>query len=48
VIILAVKGSEGAMTFNPAPEAVIHAGDCLIVIGGDDQLKKVEALASTS
>lgn len=48
VIVLAVKGAEGAMTFNPAPDAVIHAGDCLIVIGGDDQLKKVEALASVA
>jgi K+/H+ antiporter YhaU regulatory subunit KhtT len=36
------------MTFNPAPEDVIHAGDCLIVIGGDDQLKKVEVLAGAS
>ncbi|HXJ16923.1 MAG TPA: potassium channel protein [Candidatus Polarisedimenticolia bacterium] len=48
VIVLAVKGAESAMTFNPAPEDVIHAGDCLIVIGGDDQLKKVEVLAGAS
>jgi voltage-gated potassium channel len=48
VIVLAVKGSEGAMTFNPAPDAVIRGGDCLIVVGGDEQLKKLEALASPS
>jgi voltage-gated potassium channel len=48
VIVLAVKGAEGAMTFNPAPDAVIRAGDCLIVIGGDNQLRKVEALASVA
>lgn len=45
VLVLAVKDAAGAMTFNPAPDAVIRAGDCLIVIGGDNQLRKVEALA---
>jgi voltage-gated potassium channel len=45
VIILAVKSAAGAMTFNPPQAAVIQSGDCLIVIGGDDQLKKLEALA---
>lgn len=45
VIVLAVKDSAGAMTFNPAPSARIRPGDCLIVIGGDAQLKKLETLA---
>jgi voltage-gated potassium channel len=48
VIVLAVKDASGAMTFNPAPSAVIHPGDCLIVIGGDAQLKKLEALAGAA
>jgi voltage-gated potassium channel len=48
VIVLAVKAAEGTMTFNPAPDTVIRAGDCLIVIGGDEQLKKLEALASAA
>jgi voltage-gated potassium channel len=46
VIVLAVKNSEGKMVFNPAEESIIRAGDCLIVIGGDDRLKKLEELAS--
>jgi voltage-gated potassium channel len=46
VIILGVKPAEGALLFNPAPEAVIRASDTLIVIGADTQLKKLEALAS--
>ena len=45
VIVLAVKNAEGKMVFNPAADSVIRAGDCLIVIGGDDRLKKLESLA---
>jgi voltage-gated potassium channel len=48
VIVLSVKSGEGTMTFNPPPETVIHADDCLIVIGGDEQLKKLEALAGAA
>jgi len=46
VIVLAVKNAEGKMAFNPAEDSIIRPGDCLIVIGGDDRLKKLEALAS--
>jgi voltage-gated potassium channel len=45
VIVLGMKAADGAMIFNPSPEAMIHARDYLIVIGGDTQLKKLEALA---
>lgn len=48
VIVLAVKDAAGAMTFNPAPTDLIHAGDCLIVIGGDAQLRKLESLAHST
>ncbi len=48
VIVLAVKDAAGAMTFNPSPAAQIRPGDCLIVIGGDAQLKKLEALAGAA
>ena len=48
VIVLAVKNVEGKMTFNPDADSIIRAGDCLIVIGGDDRLKKLEALANGS
>ena len=47
VIVLAVKDAEGKMVFNPPEDSVIRAGDCLIVIGGDDRLKKLEALANS-
>lgn len=46
VIILGVKPADGALLFNPAPETLIRSGDTLIVIGGDTQLKKLEALAA--
>jgi voltage-gated potassium channel len=46
VIVLAVKNSEGKMLFNPSQDSVISAGDCLIVIGGDEQVKKLEMLAN--
>jgi len=46
VIVLAVKNAEGKLAFNPAAESVIRAGDCLIVIGGDERLKKLESLAN--
>jgi voltage-gated potassium channel len=46
VIVLALRNSEGKMIFNPPPESVIHADDCLIVIGGDEQLRRLESLVS--
>ncbi len=46
VIVLALKTADGRMTFNPPPESVIQADDCLIVIGGDEQLRRLESLAS--
>lgn len=47
VIILGVKPADGALLFNPSPETPIRIGDTLIVIGGDAQLKRLEALASS-
>ncbi len=46
VIVLALKTADGTMTFNPPPESVIQADDCLIVIGGDEQLRRLESLAT--
>ena len=46
VIVLAVKGADGKMIFNPPPEAVIRADDCLIVIGGNEHLTRLQALAT--
>jgi voltage-gated potassium channel len=46
VIVLALKRADGGMTFNPSPETVIQADDFLIVVGGEEQLRRLEALAS--
>jgi voltage-gated potassium channel len=46
VIVLGIKPADGTLVFNPAPEALIHPGDCLIVIGSDAHLKLLEGLAS--
>jgi len=46
VIVLALRNPGGKMIFNPPPESVIQADDCLIVIGGDEQLRRLESLAS--
>lgn len=46
VIVLAVKNAAGNLIFNPPEDSIIRVGDCLIVIGGDDRLKKLEALAN--
>jgi voltage-gated potassium channel len=45
VVVLAVKNAEGKMLFNPPEASEIRPGDCLIVIGADAQLKKLETLA---
>lgn len=42
VIVVAIKRSSGGMDFNPAPEAVLHAGDELVVIGRSDSVKALE------
>jgi len=48
VIVLGVKPAESSMIFNPAPETLIRTNDYLIVIGGDAQLRKLEALAGNA
>ena len=42
VIVLAIKGENTAMRFNPPPDEVIHAGDHLIVMGDPDGLRRLE------
>lgn len=44
VIVLAIRRSAGAMEFNPPADALIHAGDFLIVMGEPDALRKLETL----
>ena len=46
VIVLAIKGEDAEMHFNPAPNDVIHSGDHLIVMGNLQGLQHLERLAS--
>ena len=46
VIVLAIKGEGSEMRFNPAPDAVIHAGDHLIAMGDPEGLQHLERLAA--
>ena len=45
LIILAIKREQG-MRFNPEPDDVIQAGDCLIAMGQPSQLRQLEQTAS--
>jgi voltage-gated potassium channel len=42
VIVVAIKRSTGQMEFNPAPDAVIRAGDELVVLGRMESVKALE------
>lgn len=44
VLVLALRGSEGRMTFNPPPASTITAGDFLIVMGERPRLRQFEQL----
>ena len=46
VIVLAIKGEDTAMRFNPPPDEVIQVGDHLIVMGDPDGLRRLEDSAS--
>ncbi len=42
VIIVAIKRLEGTMEFNPPPDAVLRAGDELVVLGRPQSVKALE------
>ena len=46
LIILAIKREQG-MRFNPEPDDVIQAGDCLIAMGQPSQLRQLEQTAAS-
>jgi voltage-gated potassium channel len=46
IIIVAIKRATGTMIFNPPSDALLQAGDILIVLGNRQQLDQLEALAS--
>jgi voltage-gated potassium channel len=45
IIIVAIKKPGAKMVFNPAPEALLEAGDLLITLGHRQQLDRLEAMA---
>jgi voltage-gated potassium channel len=44
IIVLAIKKSDGKMQFNPPADAPVSAGDFLIVMGENPNLRKLERL----
>lgn len=42
VIVVGIKRAGGSMDFNPPPEAVMRAGDELVVLGRTEQVKALE------
>lgn len=45
IIVLAIKHPDSPMMFNPSPDAVIHGGDKLVVMGQPERLRELEELA---
>jgi voltage-gated potassium channel len=45
VVVVGIQRIGGRMEFNPPPEAVMEAGDCLVVMGRPDTLQQLEAVA---
>ncbi len=48
LIIVAIKRASGEMVFNPEPSVRIQAGDILVVIGKESDLRKLEAECTLS
>jgi voltage-gated potassium channel len=46
VIVLAIKGEDSQMRFNPSPDEAIHVGDHLIVMGEPTGLRRLEDSAT--
>lgn len=45
VIVVGIRRAEGKMEFNPPPEAVMRAGDHLVVLGPTSSFKDLDAVA---
>jgi voltage-gated potassium channel len=48
VIVVAIQRASGTMEFNPASEAVMHAGDHLVVLGPVERLRMLESASLSS
>jgi K+/H+ antiporter YhaU regulatory subunit KhtT len=46
VIVLAIKGEDSQMRFNPPPDEVFHEGDHLIAMGDPEGLRQLEETAT--
>lgn len=46
IIVVGIKRNDGRMEFNPAADAVMHAGDYLVVLGRPENLKDLEIAAA--
>lgn len=44
VIVLGIRRADGQLVFNPDADVVVHGGDFLIAMGGNDQLARLERL----
>jgi voltage-gated potassium channel len=44
VIVMAIRAADGRMLFNPSADATVNAGDHLIVMGRQENLRAIEAL----
>jgi voltage-gated potassium channel len=44
VIVLAIRKAGGEMLFNPPAEAVLEAGDFLVVMGEHENVRKLKTL----
>ena len=47
VIVVAIKRGGGQMEFNPPPEAVLNAGDEMVVLGRPESVKELEETVAT-
>jgi voltage-gated potassium channel len=46
VVVVGIQRSDGRMEFNPSPDAVMRAGDHLVVLGHLDKLRELETAAA--
>jgi len=44
IIIVAIKGKDGKMDFNPSPDRVLQTGDTLVALGPPDQIKMLDSI----
>jgi voltage-gated potassium channel len=48
VVVVGIQRAAGGMEFNPSPESVMGAGDCIVVLGQASTLRDLEAAATLS